>query len=366
MHISFVTNIISIHQMNLWDNFICHKNVEFTYLYTENLSNEKRYNDYKRDYCVFSKDIQDINNFLDEQDIIIVTLGSIEDERVNKYLKGKTNLVIYSEHLSKLNALNSKNKRTIYYFKKLVKRPQYYRGISRNNLVLCASSHAGYDFHITGFRKKNIYKFGYFPKYRYNLKIKDNHTMVFAGRNIYWKHYEDSLFALRHLRDKNYKYFLNIAGKDYPNDLKTEFNNVNLLGELNHEETINLLFESDLFVFSSTREEGWGVVLAEAMAAGCFVIANSNAGSTKYLVRNGYNGLTYNNRKQLIKCLNQYIGLSDKQKMIIRNNAVNTIKSIWNGEVAADRLYKLCLSLFNKEKFKKYKSGPLSSDKCRI
>ena len=45
---------------------------------------------------------------------------------------------------------------------------------------------------------------------------------------------------------------------------------------------------------TSNQEEGWGVVVNEAMNSGCVVIGSNLAGSVPYLIENGKNGLIYN------------------------------------------------------------------------
>ena len=321
MKVAFLTNIISSHQVELWDQFISHDEVYFKYVYTKKENDETRYKTTKRDYCVYSKDISAIEQFLDEYDILIVSLGSIEDERINKYLSGKNNLFIYSEHVSKKIDISKKCKKIKYYLYHLLHRGKYYKSISRKNIVLCSSSHAGYDFHSSGFPKKNIFKFGYFPKYEFiDGELKSFKNIVFSGRNIEWKHPEDSIFALEYLKNEGENFSLLIAGKGFENYQFNNNDSVSVLGELDHDKLITVLQNSDLYIFPSTREEGWGVALPEAMASGCFIIANSAAGSTNYLIKNGFNGFTYRNRKQLIKRLNQYLALSSRKKNIIRKS----------------------------------------------
>lgn len=352
-----------MHQMELWDNFIVQPDVVFNYIYTTVESKGKRYEDQRRDYCIYSKNIDNIESFLESQDIIIVSLGSVEDNRINKYISGKSNLIIYSEHISRKIDVSSIYKKIKYNIRHHLKHPKYYRDISRNNIVLCASSHAGYDFYITGFKKHNIYKFGYFPNYKYNDgQLINNNTILFSGRNIYWKHFEDSLFALQYINSYGYRYVLNVVGSGFDKVIE----NVNYYGEIDREKLMTFLSYNELFIFPSTREEGWGVVLAEAMAAGCFIIANINAGSTRYLVRDGFNGFTYKNRKQLVKKLNKYLELSIDQRNKIRQNAIHTIKKTWNSKVAAERLYELCYSKLNNKKVTRYKEGPISKDPCTL
>ena len=363
MKIAFITNIVSLHQMELWDNFVLNKDVSFSYVYTLEHSDEyKRYYDKKRGYCIYSKDIDDIEEYLNKFDLFILTIGCVYDDRINNYLRDKDNIFVYSEHLTKNLVIENIIRKYAYIFKRKIKKRMIYRNISRNAIILATSSHAGFDYHLTGFKKRNIFKFGYFPHYSYSTSLVNNLSILFSGRNLVWKHPEDAFFAYEYL-SRFKQHHLYIVGLGFERE-KT--NNITIFDEIDHDEVIKVMKNSELFIFASTREEGWGVVLPEAMASGCFVIANIYAGSTRFLVKNGYNGYTYKNRKQFEKRLKQYNNLSIEQKNKIRLNAINTIKDTWNPEVAASRLYELCFSKINNEKFRKFKNGPLSKDHCRF
>jgi len=66
---------------------------------------------------------------------------------------------------------------------------------------------------------------------------------------------------------------------------------VSLLGNLPNEEVLQMMRESHIFIFTSDRGEGWGVVLSEAMANGCTVVASNKIGAAPFLVKHKKNVL---------------------------------------------------------------------------
>ena len=68
---------------------------------------------------------------------------------------------------------------------------------------------------------------------------------------------------------------------------------IKLKGNIPNEEVLSEMSRSDIYCFTSTRREGWGAVLGEAMATGCCPVASSDAGATPFLVDDGRNGLIF-------------------------------------------------------------------------
>lgn len=66
-----------------------------------------------------------------------------------------------------------------------------------------------------------------------------------------------------------------------------------LRGEMPPEDVRREMQRTDIFVFTSDFQEGWGSVLNEAMSSGCAVVASHAAGATPLLVQSGVNGLVY-------------------------------------------------------------------------
>ncbi len=67
---------------------------------------------------------------------------------------------------------------------------------------------------------------------------------------------------------------------------------VRFLGFRNQSELPALLALADVFVLPS-RHEPWGLIVNEAMAAGCAVVVSSDVGAAPDLVTDGYNGFVY-------------------------------------------------------------------------
>ena len=137
---------------------------------------------------------------------------------------------------------------------------------------------------------------------------------------------------------------------------------VNLLGAMPPEKVLDAMRKSEIFLFTSDRNEGWGAVLNEAMSAGCAVVASGEIGSVPYLIANGENGLVYD-RKDKNALLASVKRLIDNPALRrkIQKNAYETIKDVWNAEVATDRLLHLIDCIKNGTETG-YKSGPCSRD----
>ena len=50
---------------------------------------------------------------------------------------------------------------------------------------------------------------------------------------------------------------------------------------------------SNIFIFTSDKQEGWGAVLNEAMNSGCAVIADAKIGAVPYLLNHYQSGMVY-------------------------------------------------------------------------
>lgn len=57
------------------------------------------------------------------------------------------------------------------------------------------------------------------------------------------------------------------------------------------------MLNSDIFVFTSDRNEGWGASLNEAMSSGCACVVSDAIGSSHFLINNEVNGLLFKNKR---------------------------------------------------------------------
>lgn len=102
----------------------------------------------------------------------------------------------------------------------------------------------------------------------------------------------------------------------------------------------NIIFNNTDSLVMPSRNEGFGRVTAEAMAYGIIVIGY-DAGGTKELIQDGYNGFLYHGDEQDLaeSLLNLYQKRQEYQ--VIRENAQKTILKDFTTEKYSKRIYNL-------------------------
>ena len=126
---------------------------------------------------------------------------------------------------------------------------------------------------------------------------------------------------------------------------------VNLLGSMSPEKVREHMEKSQIFLFTSDRQEGWGAVLNESMNSGCAVVASSAIGSVPYLINDTNNGFIYRDG-DIDALYNKTKYLLDNPDVAKRcgNEAYNTLCNEWNVEKAAERLITLAKEILNGNK----------------
>ena len=243
--------------------------------------------------------------------------------------------------------------------------------------MLCASAYTAHDFNRFGAYRSKCFKWGYFPEIKkqdpeelFARKGKSVRlSILWAGRLISWKHPEAAVFAAEALKEKNVEFELNIIGngemeiqlRQMINDL--DLNEcVHMLGAMTPAEVRIHMEGSDIFLFTSDFNEGWGAVLNESMNSGCAVIASQAIGSVPFLLKNGENGLIYRNADQ--KNLNaELLRLTDNPELVKKLGiaAYKTVYETWNADVAAERFLELTEYLQAGNKTSPFLSGPCSA-----
>ncbi len=239
---------------------------------------------------------------------------------------------------------------------------------------LCASAYTAQDVNqYTNFKGKT-YKWGYFPACkRYEspeelIAKKKENSILWVGRMIDWKHPETPILAAQKLKIAGYRFHLNMIGTGEmeqslahmikENDLD---DCISLLGAKNSEEVRAYMEESEIYMFTSNQEEGWGAVLNESMNSGCAVVANSQIGSVPFLMKDGENGLVYTGND--IEAIFQKVkSLLDDRKKAERlgMRAYGTMRNEWSPEIAAERLLRFCEEIKEKGKCDLFEEGPCS------
>lgn len=238
--------------------------------------------------------------------------------------------------------------------------------------MLCASAYTPADAAIFHNYVGRTYKWGYFPEVkRYDVaelmekkqaaaSVGVEHSRIsilWAGRLIGWKHPEAAVQLAASLKEKGYSFRMSMIGNG---EMEMQLHDmirekgledcVEMLGAMPPEEVRRHMEKADIYLFTSDFNEGWGAVLNESMNSGCAVVASHAIGSVPFLIKNGENGLIYENGNQL-----------DLEKQVLRlledgafrkkiaENAYETMINLWNAETAAERFLTLTEKLLKNE-----------------
>lgn len=360
MKITFISNYLNHHQLPFCLEMINNKDVEFKFVATSKVSDERiklGYVDMNEayDFVVRSYDNEkETYDLANNSDVVII--GSAPQKYITQRIKDKKLTFRYSERLFKKGF----NIRTwISVVKNFSLR-------ERNVYMLCSSAYSAHDFNSSFCYNKKTYKWGYFPEtVKYDIKKllleKQKNKVVqllWVGRFIDWKHPERAILVAKKIRELGIDFSLKMVGVgEMTSQIRTMIKNdglekmVDLVGGVNYKEVRKYMENSNIILLTSDYNEGWGAVLNEAMNSGCVVIASHAMGSVPFVIKDNYNGLIYNNDDldTMIEKVCAIIG--DKKKQYeLGYNAYNTILSTWNAKIASKNLIKLIKSLLNGEK----------------
>jgi glycosyltransferase involved in cell wall biosynthesis len=239
---------------------------------------------------------------------------------------------------------------------------------------LCCSAYAANDqYKLKTFQGK-CYKWGYFTEVKeikndgFNLKSSnDSICIMWCARFLNWKHPELPVKLARKLKDKGYKFQIKMAGSG---DLfqktrklirKLDVDNcVSLIGNRTNEEILALMQRSQIFIFTSDQNEGWGAVANESMSNGCVLVASDAIGSTPYLIKEGVTGFSFKSCdvESLTKKVKWLIEHAHEMQEMQRN-AYQQMKDVWNPKHAAESLLTLIKDIQNGQ-LSSIQEGPCS------
>ena len=318
-----------------------------------------------------SEAMQEAMKLIDESECVIV--GGVPVNVVAERLKQGKITFMYSERFFKGPVM----KDIVRFFKYCLYsggRTQA-RDIHSKFYLLCAGAFAAWDYNTCGLFRGKAYRWGYFPDIKHYDDIdglisrKKKHSILWAGRFLDWKHPDIAVMLAKNLKASGLEFSMKIIGSGEMRDSLAgmiEAMNlrdcVELTDSLPTEELRKEMERTQIFLFTSDRGEGWGVVLNEAMNSGCTVAASDRIGSVPYLVRDGYNGLIFRDRD--IDGLTQKVSdlLKDSEKTAeLGREAYNTMCGVWNAQEAAKRFVVLADALSSSdEPVRLWEDGPCS------
>ena len=189
-------------------------------------------------------------------------------------------------------------------------------------------------------------------------KPKDKMLLVTSGRLVSQKGYESLLEACNKLNKDNIKYELWILGKGWARPKleelinKYSLSNVKLLGF--KENPYKYISKGDLFVCSS-KNEGFSLVIAEAMILGLPVISTNCSGPNELLNFGQFGYMVENNEEALYEGLKEIINNDEKLKYYKKKskeridffnykNRISDIERLFNDDYQAEnQCYNTCL-----------------------
>lgn len=375
MKIVFVTNLVTPHQIPLINSFYTITNGSFCVIETSKANKDLPIGwktDFKSDYIITST--QYFENKAESIKIInqadFVIFGSAPDECVADRIKNNKITFRYSERLYKPKYKSNK-------LKEIYSAWLHHGQFQKHNLyMLCASAYTPIDCKKHRNYINKTYKWGYFPEVKkYDsietvIENKEPSSILWAGRLIDWKHPEHPIQVAKKLKEQGYKFHLNIIGNgELEEQLLKMINDedlndyISMLGSMSPDKVREYMEKSQIFMFTSDFNEGWGAVLNESMNSGCVVVASHAIGSVPYLLQDNINGLIYKN--------GDIDDLFNKVKYLLENPqkynefgkaAYKTLNHEWNADVATERFLQLANSLQNgnKDTVELFESGPCS------
>lgn len=318
------------------------------------------------EWCQKNPDL--VRSMIMEADVVLI--GSAPDRMIAERLKAGRLTFKYSERFYKTGTPRRR------WLRDAVAAWLHHGRFQRYPLyMLCASAYTARDAARFGNYKDRCYKWGYFPQTRTYQDVagliaeKKPHSMLWVGRMLDWKHPDDAVRVAESLRDEGYEFRLNIIGSGELEEAlhamikeKKLEDCVCMLGSMKPEQVREHMEQSEIFLFTSDWQEGWGAVLNESMNSGCAVVASHAIGSVPFLLKDGENGLVY--RADDIDTLYQkakYLLDHPAQRQEMGTNAYRTIIETWNAQMAAEQLLKLAQAILDGEKSPElFVDGPCS------
>lgn len=359
--ICFISTYLNHHNKPICDALYELTHRRFFYVATSNIG-EMRKNmgfsqleaDYLLDYAN-ALDKEPIRQVIDDADVVLIGASEPVDLIKKRLKQGKLTFRI-SERLFKTRSRYLKA--PIHWFRSLMTRKAY---------LLCSSAATARDYNMLGFYRNRSYKWGYFtevkpivPEAMWEKKTKsrpDDKTIsiLWVGRMIAWKHPEAAIKALYKIKEEGYTFVFNVIGDGEVASMLQELVNglqmndcVHFLGSKSTEEVRRYMEESEIYLFTSDRQEGWGAVLNESMSCACAVVANSEIGAVPFLIKDRVNGMIYSKGSidSLVKCLLSLMK-SESYRQQIGKEAYISLSENWTPKKAAENLLILIASIQN-------------------
>lgn len=376
MRLTFVSNYINHHQLPFCNACMELTGGDFTFIQTMPMEQERinmgwdtSISSLSYVHCLYSEEAE-CKKIIEESDVIL--LGWTAMPELDRELLSKGRIVIrISERIYREGQWKMFSPRGL-----AAKYREHIKYRNEKVYLLCSGAYTASDFSLIHSYPGKMYKWGYFPQTRFytddelrNAKVHDGPLKIaWAGRMIDLKHPEFAIRAAKKLNDENIDFRLSMAGDGNLLAAMKQMaasegiaDKVRFYGALPPDEIRTIMEDAQIFLFTSNYLEGWGAVVNEAMNSGCALVASAQAGSVPFLIRDGQNGLTYDNGSYSEfeeKVL--YLEANPAKRYDMGCKAYRTITMTWNAENAARRLLSFCGAVIEGREFAPPDDGPMS------
>ncbi len=373
MKVLFLSNFYNYHQ-EAFSQAINREAEEYYFVETAPMADDRKKMGWQQDdlpqyvipYSAFCDNRREIERLVLDADVVII--GSAPLALVRKRIKCRKLTFRYSERIFKKPIkLLTWPLRVCKYF---------LNGYHRMHL-LSASAYAYQDYKKVFCFKNRAYKWGYFPEVKQYSDVdaliaaKHPASLLWVGRLIDWKHPELPIRLAKTLKAAGYSFQLNIIGNGKMEAKLQEMISKNdlqdcvcLLGAMPPKQVREYMEKSQIFLFTSDRNEGWGAVLNEAMNSACAVVASNAIGSVPFLICANRNGYAYQDgkEKELFEQV-RYLLDSPEECGRMGKAAYTSMTQLWNADTAAKRLLNISRCILSNNDSGVYEDGPCSKER---
>lgn len=363
MKIAFFSNFLNHHQLPLCQALAAQAEVEFVFVATEQIPQERLdmgYADMNAQYSFVVRAYENAEaehraqQIADTWDVVILGAAPV------RYLENRMARDLLTFRFCERSLKKGTWRRFIPRTRKKIYEG-YTKYKNKRLYILGASSYAASDLALCGFNIRKCFRWGYFPAVEEkNLEMlfarkRENRVpeILYAGRLLKLKHVMDTVKAVHRLVKSGFAVHFTIigdgecAGQIQAYICKNRLEEyIQMLPFMPAEKVREYMDSADIFVFSSNFYEGWGAVVNEAMNSACALVVSHAVGSAAYLIQNGENGYIY--RFADIQELTQKLRTLASDKTLCEKfgrEAYKTITKLWAAEVAAERFIQLCKTI---------------------
>ena len=356
MQVVFVSNYFNHHQLSFCDALYELLEGSFCFLQTQPMEEERVRMGWQAEERPYVRYVQpEWRPLLLTADVVI--FGGCDDESyIRERLAAGKPIFRYNERLYKEGQWKAISPRGL-----LQKYKDHTRYRKAPVYFLCAGAYVPCDLGIIHAYPEKMLRFGYFPETREYapgepFSRKKKGSILWAARMIDWKHPElvvkTAAYLKDHLKDhqEEIPFHITMIGggelEEEVHSLAEELgvtDKITFAGFRSPEEVRAAMEESEIYLVTSDRKEGWGAVVNEAMNSGCAVVADHMIGAAPWMICQRENGILY--RDGWEQQLQEYVAelLQDPAECRrLGEAAQQTVRTEWNARAAAERLVRLC------------------------